>query len=116
VIDLVLERLVVERRFLAGGDRPQGPHLHLLDARLEAKVLIERWRQHSKTIRPHSALGYRSPAPQAWQPFDFVRSLVFHKRTPRQWISSGRATLLFSSFTSSCRRFWKNFRIERIAR
>jgi transposase InsO family protein len=29
----------------------------------EAKVLIERWRQHYNTIRPHSALGYRPPAP-----------------------------------------------------
>lgn len=30
---------------------------------LEAKVLIERWRQHYNTVRPHSALGYRAPAP-----------------------------------------------------
>ena len=29
----------------------------------EAKVLIERWRRHYNTIRPHSALGYRPPAP-----------------------------------------------------
>jgi len=29
----------------------------------EAKVLIERWRQHYNTIRPHSSLGYRPPAP-----------------------------------------------------
>ena len=28
----------------------------------EAKVLIERWRQHYNTIRPHSSLGYRPPA------------------------------------------------------
>ena len=31
----------------------------------EAKVLIERWRQHYNRIRPHSALGYRPPAPEA---------------------------------------------------
>jgi transposase InsO family protein len=31
-------------------------------------VLIERWRQHYNTIRPHSALGYRPPASEAWQP------------------------------------------------
>ena len=29
----------------------------------EAKVLIERWRHHYNTIRPHSSLGYRPPAP-----------------------------------------------------
>jgi len=31
---------------------------------LEAKVLIERWRVHYNTARPHSSLGYRPPAPQ----------------------------------------------------
>jgi len=29
----------------------------------EAKVLIEMWRKHYNTVRPHSALGYRSPVP-----------------------------------------------------
>ena len=33
----------------------------------EAKILIERWRIHYNTIRPHSALGYRPPAPEALQ-------------------------------------------------
>jgi transposase InsO family protein len=32
---------------------------------LEAKVLIERWRQHYNRVRPHSSLGYRPPAPEA---------------------------------------------------
>ena len=31
----------------------------------EATVLLERWRQHYNTIRPHSSLGYRPPAPEA---------------------------------------------------
>ena len=31
----------------------------------EAKVLIERWRVHYNTVRPHSALGYRPLAPEA---------------------------------------------------
>jgi len=30
----------------------------------EAKVLIEQWRNHYNRIRPHSSLGYRSPAPE----------------------------------------------------
>jgi putative transposase len=29
----------------------------------EAKVLIEQWRQEYNHVRPHSALGYRPPAP-----------------------------------------------------
>jgi transposase InsO family protein len=35
----------------------------------EAEVLIERWRRHDNTIRPHSALGYRPPAPEAILPW-----------------------------------------------
>jgi len=37
----------------------------IFDTLLEAKVLVERWRQHYNTVRPHSALGYRPPAPEA---------------------------------------------------
>lgn len=41
----------------------------LLDGELfytlrEAQVLIERWRVHYNTIRPHSSIGYRAPAPE----------------------------------------------------
>jgi transposase InsO family protein len=32
----------------------------------EAKVIIERWRNHYNTVRPHSSLGYRPPAPQTF--------------------------------------------------
>ena len=34
----------------------------------EAKVLIESWRRHYNTVRPHSSLGYRPPAPEAATP------------------------------------------------
>ena len=33
------------------------------DKDVEAKVLIERWRQEYNRVRPHSAPGYRPPAP-----------------------------------------------------
>ena len=33
----------------------------------EAKVVIEGWRRHYNTKRPHSSLGYRPPAPEAIQ-------------------------------------------------
>jgi putative transposase len=32
----------------------------------EVRVLAERWRVHYNTVRPHSSLGYRPPAPEAW--------------------------------------------------
>jgi len=31
----------------------------------EARVLIEGWRREYNDVRPHSALGYRSPVPEA---------------------------------------------------
>lgn len=31
----------------------------------EAQIIIEEWRRHYNTKRPHSALGYRPPAPEA---------------------------------------------------
>ena len=36
----------------------------------ERRVLAERWRKHYNTVRPHSSLGYRPPAPEVllWPP------------------------------------------------
>ena len=36
----------------------------------EAQILIERWRRHYNTVRPHSSLGYRPPAPKSILPID----------------------------------------------
>ena len=30
----------------------------------EAQIVIEQWRNQYNTIRPHSSIGYRPPAPQ----------------------------------------------------
>ena len=34
----------------------------------EAKILIEEWRKEYNQVRPHSALDYRPPAPEAITP------------------------------------------------
>ena len=34
----------------------------------EAQIIIEEWRKHYNTKRPHSALGYRPPAPETIVP------------------------------------------------
>ena len=31
----------------------------------EAQIVIENWRRHYNTVRPHSSLGYKPPAPEA---------------------------------------------------
>ncbi|WP_149774779.1 IS3 family transposase [Ruegeria intermedia] len=36
----------------------------------EAQILIEQWKRHYNTKRPHSALGYRPPAPETVVPMD----------------------------------------------
>ncbi len=35
----------------------------------EAQIVIGQWRQQYNTVRPHAALGYRPPAPGAYNPF-----------------------------------------------
>ena len=34
----------------------------------EAEILIESWRRHYNTVRPHASLGYRPPAPEVFIP------------------------------------------------
>lgn len=36
----------------------------------EAQIIIEQWRKHYNTKRPHSALGYRPPVPETIIPMD----------------------------------------------
>lgn len=43
----------------------------------EAQVLIEWWRRHYNQLRPHSALGYRPPAPAAILPD--IPILTYHQ-------------------------------------
>ncbi len=43
-------------------------NLEIFDTLLEARVLCARWRREYNCHRPHSALGYRPPAPQAVEP------------------------------------------------
>jgi transposase InsO family protein len=38
------------------------------DTLLETQVLADRYRKHYNRVRPHSALGYRPPAPEAIRP------------------------------------------------
>jgi putative transposase len=34
----------------------------------EAQIIIESWRRHFNTVRPHASLGYRPPAPEVFVP------------------------------------------------
>jgi len=50
------------------GDAPVLPDLlngEIFYSLREAQIIIEEWRKHYNTKIPHSALGYRPPAPEA---------------------------------------------------
>ena len=48
-----------------GTRRDEGRNPEICTTRTEAQVRIERWRREYHQVRPHSALGYRPPAPEA---------------------------------------------------
>jgi len=43
-------------------------NMEIFDTLLQVQVLTQQWRKHYNTVRPHSALNYRPPAPEAVQP------------------------------------------------
>ncbi len=40
----------------------------------EAEVVIESWRRHYNTLRPHGSLGYKPPAPEVFVPAMLARA------------------------------------------
>ena len=87
-----LERLGVKTLFITPGSpwengynesfngklRDEVLNVELFDTLLEAQVLIGDWRWEYNHIRPHSALGYRPPVPEAqpWPSGDRGRRVV----------------------------------------
>ena len=57
----------------------------------EAQVLIERWRRHYHTVRPHSSLGYRPPAPETILPP--ADALAYAQLKPAQTLADRGRTL-----------------------
>lgn len=60
----------------------------IFETLLEARVLIEGWRQDYNKVRPHSALGYQPPAPEAIEPRDACEAsgappLQLHTKSPK---------------------------------
>jgi putative transposase len=48
----------------------------IFDTLLEARVVIEDWRREYNLVRPHSSLGYRPPAPEAFKVEKFTLEVV----------------------------------------
>jgi transposase InsO family protein len=74
-----LERLKVKTLYIEPGSPWENGYNESFNGRLrdellngevfytlkEAQIIIERWRHHYNHIRPHSALGYKPPAPMS---------------------------------------------------
>jgi transposase InsO family protein len=54
------------------------------DTVLEARIITEKWRRHYNTERPHSALGYRPPAPEAILPRQTIQPGLDAEKTKVQ--------------------------------
>jgi len=72
-----LSRVGVQTLFITPGNPWENGYIEsfngklrneLLDTLWEVKVVVERWRHTYNGIRPHSALGYRPPAPETIVP------------------------------------------------
>src|SRR5215217_797980 len=77
-VDVLGGRAGCARNPSGGGDPLPWGHRgrlrdELLDGELfytlrEARVVIESWRRHDNTVRPHASLGYKPPAPEVFGP------------------------------------------------
>ena len=47
----------------------------------EAKIMIERWRAHYNTKRPHTSLGYRLPTTETIQIPNTIMNILTERRT-----------------------------------
>ena len=48
----------------------------IFDTLLGAQAVIENWRREYGQVRPHSSLGYRPPAPKAFEIEKFTLGVV----------------------------------------
>ncbi|MGY6570218.1 MAG: IS3 family transposase [Salinarimonas sp.] len=54
----------------------------------EAQVVIESWRRHFNTVRPHGSLGYKPPAPEVFVPAMTARAALQPKPAPPPALAS----------------------------
>ena len=84
-----LDRVGVKTLFIEPGSPWENGYIESFNGRLrdellngeifytvqEAKILTQWWRLEYNHVRPHSALGYRAPAPEAIEPLPFRRGI-----------------------------------------
>ncbi|HEX2239081.1 MAG TPA: IS3 family transposase [Gammaproteobacteria bacterium] len=53
----------------------------------EAQIIIESWRRHYNTVRPHASLGYRPPAPEVFVPASATAPAILPRPAPPNRLS-----------------------------
>ena len=71
----------------------------------EARVVIERWRKDYNTVRPHSSLGYRPPAPVVCTFMNCLSNIVFANLRLLDCVCSQAESFVASACFSICERF-----------
>lgn len=64
----------------------------------EAQIIIEQWRLHYNTKRPHSALGYSRPAPESNIHMERKRMMHEHSKRTNYWGQARCAKATFSAY------------------
>ena len=64
----------------------------------EAQIVIEQWRNQYNTIRPHSSIGYRPPAPQT----STGKQPNLDQHAPIQWSLSDWPKISVRPVPTSC--------------
>jgi len=97
-----LERLGVKTLFIAPGSPWENGYNESFNGKLrdellngelfetlwEAQVLVEAWRKQYNEVRPHSSLGYRPPAPEAWEIASVGKPSASLRSSPRHSLSA----------------------------
>jgi len=55
----------------------------------EARIVIESWRRHYNTLRPHGSLGYKPPAPEVIAPARAARAAAQSRPAPPPPLAPG---------------------------
>lgn len=62
----------------------------------EAKIVIESWRRHFNTVRPHGSLGYKPPAPEVFVPTMTARAAALSRPATPPALAEANRTLTFN--------------------
>ena len=67
----------------------------------EAQIVIESWRRHYNTIRPHASIGYKPPAPEVFMPAFAAWPAALRRPAPPATLAQPPTLSQHSTWTTS---------------